>query len=143
MQKLAMTALGDTVVAHDDVLFVVGDLAESAYFVQSGRLKHGFFVFSLEALSGYGSGCRMESKQAESERCHVSSAAIRTYYYEDEEGNDGMTHVTSGHAWIAEMALWTPWTHLGDLVSEDVSRLVVLHVEQFCLLVALRLLVFP
>ena len=41
MQKLAMNALGDTVVAHDDVLFCGGDSAEAAYFVQSGRLKHG------------------------------------------------------------------------------------------------------
>ena len=41
MQKLAMNALGDTVVAHDDVLFCSGDLAEAAYFVQSGRLKLG------------------------------------------------------------------------------------------------------
>lgn len=45
MQKLAMNALGDTVVAHDDVLFCGGDSAEAAYFVQSGRLKHGGIFF--------------------------------------------------------------------------------------------------
>lgn len=41
MQKLALNALGDTVVAHDDVVFCGGDTAEAAYFVQSGRLKRG------------------------------------------------------------------------------------------------------
>lgn len=43
MQKLALNALGDTVVAHDDVVFCGGDTAEAAYFVQSGRLKRGRF----------------------------------------------------------------------------------------------------
>jgi len=92
MQKLAVNALGDTVVAHDDVLFGAGDSAEAAYFVQSGRLN---------------------------------------YHWGEEDDSDGGIPV-SRNVWIAEMALWTPWTHLGDLVSEDVSRLVVLHVEQFC-----------
>lgn len=41
-----------------------------------------------------------------------------------------------GHTWVAEMSLWTPWTHMGDLISEDVSRVVVLHMEQFCVLAA-------
>lgn len=44
MQKLALNALGDTVVAHDDVVFCGGDTAEAAYFVQSGRLKRGRWV---------------------------------------------------------------------------------------------------
>lgn len=92
MQKLAVNALGDTVVAHDDVLFGAGDSAEAAYFVQSGRLN---------------------------------------YLWEEEEDSDGGIPVNR-NVWVAEMALWTPWIHLGDLVSEDVSRLVVLHVEQFC-----------
>lgn len=51
MQKLAMNALGDTVVAHDDVLFCGGDSAEAAYFVQSGRLKHGGIVLKTHSWS--------------------------------------------------------------------------------------------
>jgi hypothetical protein len=54
MQKLAVNALGDTVVAHDDVLFGAGDSAEAAYFVQSGRLQPGHQIFQM-GLSQNGS----------------------------------------------------------------------------------------
>lgn len=93
MQKLAMNALGDTVVAHDDVLFCGGDSAEAAYFVQSGRL---------------------------------------TYHCAQDDDDDDASIPVLSHTWVAEMSLWTPWTHMGDLISEDVSRVVVLHMEQFC-----------
>ena len=51
MQKLAVNALGDTVVAHDDVLFGAGDSAEAAYFVQSGRLQPGHQIFQMGPFS--------------------------------------------------------------------------------------------
>ena len=34
--------------------------------------------------------------------------------------------------WIAEVCLWTPWVYLGDLVADDVSRLAVIDVDEFC-----------
>eukprot|EP00439_Symbiodinium_sp_Y106_P007204 s1486_g1.t1 len=34
--------------------------------------------------------------------------------------------------WVAEMCLWTPWLHVGDLVSEEVSRVIALEVTNFC-----------
>ena len=33
---------------------------------------------------------------------------------------------------MAEMCLWTSWTHVGDLVSEEVSRIVIMNAEAFC-----------
>lgn len=33
---------------------------------------------------------------------------------------------------MAEMCLWTTWTHVGDLVSEEVSRIVIMNAEAFC-----------
>ncbi|CAE7437179.1 Kcnh6 [Symbiodinium natans] len=33
---------------------------------------------------------------------------------------------------IAEVALWTPWVYIGDLVSSDMSGLVAIDVEAFC-----------
>ncbi|CAJ1432423.1 unnamed protein product [Effrenium voratum] len=50
--------------------------------------------------------------------------------YHDDFGDEPSP--VEGHNWIAEMTLWTPWVHLGDLVAEDVSRLVVLQVDAFC-----------
>ena len=34
--------------------------------------------------------------------------------------------------WISEMCLWTSWTHTGDVISTNMSRIVALHVEAFC-----------
>lgn len=88
MHKLAMNAVGSSVVAHDDLVFCMGDWATGAYFTHSGSLK---------------------------------------YHDDDEEA-----HPVAEHQWVSEMALWTPWLHMGDLIAEDVSRLVVLNVEAFC-----------
>eukprot|EP00439_Symbiodinium_sp_Y106_P021659 s711_g2.t1 len=88
MHKLAMNAVGNSVVAHDDLVFCMGDWATGAYFTHSGSLK---------------------------------------YHDDDEE-----PHPVAEHQWVSEMALWTPWIHMGDLIAEDVSRLVVLNVEAFC-----------
>ena len=41
MHKLAQTALDNSVLAHDDILFCAGDVASAAYFVQSGHLLLG------------------------------------------------------------------------------------------------------
>ncbi|CAE7237379.1 CngA [Symbiodinium microadriaticum] len=49
-----------------------------------------------------------------------------TYFFGHEKS------AVSNSTWIAEHCLWTPWVHLGDLVSEDFSRLVVIHVQEFC-----------
>ena len=37
---------------------------------------------------------------------------------------------------IAEVALWTPWIYLGDLISKEMSRVVAIDVESFCACVA-------
>ncbi|CAJ1450620.1 unnamed protein product, partial [Effrenium voratum] len=34
--------------------------------------------------------------------------------------------------WAAEMSLWTPWVHQGDLISKNISRLISLEVTDFC-----------
>ena len=49
-----------------------------------------------------------------------------TYFHSKERDS------VSNSVWIAEHCLWTPWVHLGDLISEDVSRLVVIHAQEFC-----------
>mmetsp|Transcript_20576 Transcript_20576/g.47972 ORF Transcript_20576/g.47972 Transcript_20576/m.47972 type:complete len:712 (+) Transcript_20576:81-2216(+) len=51
-----------------------------------------------------------------------------TYYHEE-----GTEHLDDPEAagWIAEMCLWTPWVYLGDLVSDDVSRIVALDAAVF------------
>ena len=36
------------------------------------------------------------------------------------------------NSWIAEVCIWTPWVYMGDLVAEDVSRLAILDVDEFC-----------
>jgi len=35
------------------------------------------------------------------------------------------------NTWMAEMCLWSPWIHLGDLVAQDISRLVIIEVTKF------------
>ncbi|CAJ1397434.1 unnamed protein product [Effrenium voratum] len=36
------------------------------------------------------------------------------------------------NVWVAEMCLWSPWVHVGDLVAMDLSRLVSMEVTSFC-----------
>ncbi|CAJ1446599.1 unnamed protein product [Effrenium voratum] len=49
-----------------------------------------------------------------------------TYYHEKGRG------MLDGEAgWIAEMALWTPWVYLGDLVAKDVARIVSMDASIF------------
>jgi len=36
------------------------------------------------------------------------------------------------HSSIAEVALWTPWVHIGDLVSTDMTGLVAIDIDAFC-----------
>ncbi|CAE7649562.1 KCNH2, partial [Symbiodinium sp. CCMP2456] len=40
------------------------------------------------------------------------------------------TRVDKGR-WVAEMSLWTPWLHIGDLTTRDVSGVIVLDVSGF------------
>ena len=49
-----------------------------------------------------------------------------TYFHSNEQ------YEIVNSTWISEHCLWTPWVHLGDLVSQDFSRLVVIHVQEFC-----------
>eukprot|EP00435_Cladocopium_sp_Y103_P023873 s944_g5.t2 len=36
------------------------------------------------------------------------------------------------NVWIAEMCLWTPWLHMGNLEAKDISRLISIEVATFC-----------
>lgn len=36
------------------------------------------------------------------------------------------------NVWIAEMCLWTPWLHMGNLEAQDISRLISIEVATFC-----------
>ena len=44
------------------------------------------------------------------------------------------TYFLGGHQWHHQVALWTQWHYLGDLVSSDVSRVASLDVQGFCIL---------
>ncbi|CAE7028506.1 unnamed protein product [Symbiodinium sp. CCMP2592] len=46
------------------------------------------------------------------------------------ELNGFRTRVEKGR-WVAEMSLWTPWLHIGDLTTLDVSGVIVLDVSGF------------
>ncbi|CAE7224634.1 Hcn4 [Symbiodinium natans] len=46
------------------------------------------------------------------------------------ELNGTKTSVANGR-WVAEMCLWTPWLHLGDLTTRDVAAVVILDVSRF------------
>ena len=67
---------------------------------------------------------------------HLKLSGALNYCYEDQE-----EAVTGAH-WVAEagdsslfglrqVALWTPWVYLGDLVSSEVSRVAALDVQGF------------
>jgi len=36
------------------------------------------------------------------------------------------------NVWVAEMCLWTPWLHMGNLEAQDISRLISIEVATFC-----------
>lgn len=41
------------------------------------------------------------------------------------------THSVSGHCWLVEMCLWTPWLHLGELSAVEDSEVISVKIEQF------------
>ena len=45
---------------------------------------------------------------------------------------DQFSDEVDSNVWIAEVCIWTPWVYMGDLVAEDVSRLAILDVDEFC-----------
>lgn len=47
-------------------------------------------------------------------------------------GRVGYPTERPGRTWIAEICLWTPWLHVGDLVSRETSRLISLELDAFC-----------
>lgn len=57
-----------------------------------------------------------------------------SYFYsqDDEEQQVSVTE----DSWISEICLWASWVYQGDLVAEDVSRLVLLEVSAFCRIVS-------
>ncbi|CAJ1409908.1 unnamed protein product [Effrenium voratum] len=58
--------------------------------------------------------------------CYFLASGAHSYMREDER-REKLCKL-----WVAEMCLWTPWIHVGDLVAEDISRLVTLEVTAFC-----------
>jgi len=65
---------------------------------------------------------------------HAPSAFLKlsgdlTYSNEDSDEAD---ETINSEFWVAEVALWTQWHYLGDLVSSDVSRVASLDVQGFC-----------
>ena len=61
------------------------------------------------------------------------SGPISYFYSQDDE--EKQVAVTD-EAWISEICLWAGWIYQGDLVAEDVSRLVLLNVEAFSRIVS-------
>lgn len=54
-------------------------------------------------------------------------AILKLFHYIDPFSDEVDCNV-----WIAEVCIWTPWVYMGDLVAEDVSRLAILDVDEFC-----------
>jgi len=60
---------------------------------------------------------------------HVFLATSGSLVYLQGRGTKTMA---STDLWIAEMCLWTPWAFVGDLVTQDLTVLVMLEQSSFC-----------
>ncbi|CAJ1356731.1 unnamed protein product [Effrenium voratum] len=58
--------------------------------------------------------------------CYFLASGPHSYMWEDQR-REKLCNI-----WVAEMCLWSPWVHVGDLVAEDISRLVAMEVTAFC-----------
>ncbi|CAJ1366570.1 unnamed protein product, partial [Effrenium voratum] len=58
--------------------------------------------------------------------CYFLAGGPHSYFREDER-REKLCNI-----WVAEMCLWSPWVYVGDLVAEDISRLVAMEVTAFC-----------
>ena len=54
---------------------------------------------------------------------HMFSPGSVLYLQNGAEGRD------PNGGWVSEMCLWTPWAHVGDLVSANFSRVLAIHVK--------------
>lgn len=63
---------------------------------------------------------------AEAKAAYFTQSGSLTYFHDDGQ------ETVDCNSWIAEVCIWTPWVYMGDLVAEDVSRLAILDVDEFC-----------
>ena len=63
---------------------------------------------------------------AEAKAAYFTQSGSLTYFH------DAGQESVDCNVWIAEVCIWTPWVYMGDLVAEDVSRLAILDVDEFC-----------
>lgn len=63
---------------------------------------------------------------SEAKAAYLTQSGSLTYFH------DNGTESVHLDFWIAEVCLWTPWVYLGDLVADDVSRLVIIDADEFC-----------
>lgn len=63
---------------------------------------------------------------AEAKAAYFTQSGSLTYFHDDGQ------QTVDCNSWIAEVCIWTPWVYMGDLVAEDVSRLAILDVDEFC-----------
>ncbi|CAE7861083.1 ALP1 [Symbiodinium necroappetens] len=63
---------------------------------------------------------------------HVAKSSFlmmtgRLCYYRDDS-----SEILDDTRWVAEMCLWAPWVHMGDLEAQDTSELLSLDADGFC-----------
>lgn len=63
---------------------------------------------------------------------HVAKSSFlmmtgRLCYYRDDT-----SEILDDTRWVAEMCLWAPWVHMGDLEAQDTSELLSLDADGFC-----------
>lgn len=65
----------------------------------------------------------------------AGTVATACYYVADGHcryENQSMVPSKLRNTWVAEACLWTPWLHLGNLISQDITRLITIQVAAFC-----------
>ncbi|CAE7211785.1 unnamed protein product, partial [Symbiodinium sp. KB8] len=112
---------------YRDSIMKISFLAEVSQTVAVHN-DSAFHKLASEAVSiiDTGPGDVVFSTYGEAEASYLPLQGALTYLHAQGKRE------TEGQQWIAEMALWTKWLHVGDLLSVNFSRLVCLDTQEFC-----------
>ncbi|OLP94014.1 Potassium/sodium hyperpolarization-activated cyclic nucleotide-gated channel 1 [Symbiodinium microadriaticum] len=108
-------------------------LRECAFFDR--LLQHDSFHV-VRVLREVATGCLSHAVLAAGDVAFAAGAVASSAYFLAGGAfcysREGVRSSVPCQKWVAEMCLWTPWLHVGDLVSEEVSRVIALEVTNFC-----------
>ncbi|CAE7382171.1 HCN4 [Symbiodinium natans] len=97
----------------------------------------GFVASELDMLQHFATYAVSQITMAAGDSVFEAGTVAHSAYFIDSTGQifyrigQGGAEMVTGPRWLSEMTLWTPWLHLGELTTKEVSSIVSLRQKDF------------